>query len=112
MLSCGSEGRGLLLLSRCTIWLWYGCERVPGCLWQEDMARRKGVRWAPFGAGHSQELFRKAGRYHSRLQNIEYECWVFKDALPKPASLAELGVDEGDAYFWRLTFDPDTLQLL
>ncbi len=70
------------------------------------------MHWAPEGAGHIQELFRKAGRYHSRLQNIEYECWVFKDALPPPASLEELGVDTADAYFWRLTFDPETLQLL
>ena len=29
-----------------------------------------------------QELFRRPGRFHSRLQNIEYECWVHPRALP------------------------------
>ena len=29
-----------------------------------------------------QELFRRPGHFHSRLQNIEYECWVHPRALP------------------------------
>lgn len=76
------------------------------------MAKRKGRRWAPGPGRAQQELFRKAGSYHSRLQNIEYECWVFhKHLLPAP-KLAELGVEPGDASFWRLTFDPETLQIV
>jgi hypothetical protein len=59
-----------------------------------------------------QELYRKAGRHHSRLQNIEYECWVFKDALPPMEKLTALGIDPADAYFWRVIFDAETMDTL
>ncbi|KAL3136053.1 hypothetical protein ABBQ32_007083 [Trebouxia sp. C0010 RCD-2024] len=55
------------------------------------------------------ELFKKAGRSHSRLQNIEFECWVFKDSLPTEARLTELGIEKDNAYYSRITFDPKTL---
>jgi hypothetical protein len=76
------------------------------------MARRKGRRWAPGPGRARRELFRAAGAYHSRLQNIEYECWVFAGRLPPAHTLAQQRIDEGDAYFWRLTFDPATLQVV
>lgn len=48
-------------------------------------------------------------RSHSRLQNIEFECWVFKDSLPTEARLTELGIEKDNAYYSRITFDPKTL---
>ena len=56
-----------------------------------------------------QELFRKAGRYHSRLQNIEEECWVYKGQLPDGLLAGE---DHRDAYYWRKAFHPLTLEEL
>ena len=80
------------------------------CRQRWPSARGGGGRLAQ--GGRSRSCFRKAGSYHSRLQNIEYECWVFhKHLLPAP-KLAELGVEPGDASFWRLTFDPETLQIV
>ncbi|KAL0032654.1 hypothetical protein WJX79_000612 [Trebouxia sp. C0005] len=58
------------------------------------------------------ELLKKAGRSHSRLQNIEFECWVFKDKLPAEAKLAELAIEPDNAYYSRITFDPKTLDRL
>ncbi|CAL8460566.1 g95 [Coccomyxa elongata] len=80
----------------------------------EDLARKKGRPFARLEAKDTgeQELFRKAGRYHSRLQNIEYECWVFEGALPSQEELAGRDVELTDAYFWRSTFDPETLEIL
>lgn len=51
-------------------------------------------------------------RSHSRLQNIEFECWVFKDKLPAEAKLAELAIEPDNAYYSRITFDPKTLDRL
>ncbi len=51
-------------------------------------------------------------RSHSRLQNIEFECWVFKDKLPTEARLAELATEPDNAYYSRITFDPKTLDRL
>ena len=51
-----------------------------------------------------QELLKNCGRYHSRLQNVEYECWVYRNRLPRL-----LSVDPYNAYFWRRTYDPYTL---
>lgn len=81
---------------------------------QEVMARDKGRTFARLSAEDTgkQELFRKGGRYHSRLQNIEYECWVFQGKLPAEDQLSARGVDPTDAYFWRVTFNPETLQVL
>ena len=81
---------------------------------QEELARKKGRPFARLEAKDTgeQELFRKAGRYHSRLQNIEYECWVFEGALPSQEELAGRDVEVTDAYFWRTTFDPETLEIL
>ena len=51
-------------------------------------------------------------RSHSRLQNIEFECWVFKGSLPSEARLTELGIEKDNAYYSRITFDPKTLDKL
>lgn len=56
-----------------------------------------------------QELFRKAGRYHSRLQNIEEECWVYKGSLPGTQPGRRGSVRYSDVYFWRTAFHPLTL---
>lgn len=71
------------------------------------MARALGMDHIPCVVeGHTvEELFKRRGRYHSRLENIEYECWVYKDALP-----ADLGgKPKEDVYYWRVVFDPATL---
>jgi hypothetical protein len=80
---------------------------------QEDMAKRKGCEWKPpiGSTGTEQELYRKAGRYHSRLQNVEYECWVFQGALPPDEKLSEMGLNKADSYFWQTGFDPETLDV-
>ncbi|GMH33652.1 hypothetical protein BSKO_01486 [Bryopsis sp. KO-2023] len=51
-----------------------------------------------------QELIKKRGSYHSRVQNIEYECWIYYGRLPKNHGHGE------DAYFYRNTFEPVTLE--
>jgi len=51
-----------------------------------------------------QELIRRKGRFHSRVQNIEYECWIYKDNLPADHP------HEDDDYFYRITFDPVTME--
>lgn len=56
----------------------------------------------------AQELLRMAGRYHTRLQNIEEECWVYQEQLPQAVQVP--GPDLRDAYFWRRAFHPLTLQ--
>jgi hypothetical protein len=45
-------------------------------------------------------------------QNIEYECWMFKGALPPQEQLAAKDMEPTDAYFWRISFDPKTLETL
>lgn len=53
-----------------------------------------------------EELYKRRGRFHSRLENIEYECWVYKNTVP-----ADLGdKPRQDVYYWRVVFDPTTLQ--
>lgn len=32
------------------------------------------------GADEERELFRRPGRRHSRLQDVEYQCWVYRRA--------------------------------
>lgn len=49
-------------------------------------------------------------RSHSRLQNIEFECWVFKGAIAK--DLESMGIEKDNAYFSRVVFNPKTLQPL
>jgi len=51
-----------------------------------------------------QHLFKNKNRYHSRIINIEYECWIFKDDIP------EIWKPSPDAYFWKKAFDPDSLR--
>ena len=51
-------------------------------------------------------------RSHSRLQNIEFECWIFKESLPSEAKLTELGIEKDNAYYSRIMFDPKTLDKL
>lgn len=81
---------------------------------QEEMARGKGVGKCRLTAAGSsdQELYRKAGRHHSRLQNVEYECYLYRDALPPVQQLTASGIDPADAYSWRITFDPVTMKTL
>jgi hypothetical protein len=50
-------------------------------------ARGRGAAGVVPAGAAPQELFRRPGRFHSRLQNIEYECWVHERALPPPARL-------------------------
>lgn len=49
---------------------------------QEELARktRKDASIILAGAGEhaERELFRRAGRRHSKLQDVEYQCWVFR----------------------------------
>jgi len=51
-----------------------------------------------------QELIRRKGRFHSRVQNIEYECWIYKDQVPAN------NPHQDDDYFYRITFDPVTME--
>ena len=83
------------------------------------------------------ELFLKAGRVHSRLQNVEHECWLYRSALPPgvdkavsegeeergaapeappppppscpPSSVPPPG-KEDDAFYWRAVVDWRTLE--
>eukprot|EP00884_Botryococcus_braunii_P000848 jgi/Botrbrau1/10764/Bobra.180_2s0029.2 len=67
----------------------------------EGFAKKKGVDMKtllPRAAG-AQELFKSKGRFHSRCQNIDYECWVNHGSIP----------DHGETdnmYFWTHVFDP------
>lgn len=54
-----------------------------------------------------QELLRKRGRYHTPLANIEFDCWVWQDAIPEPLPH---DIDDENAYMYRFTFDPYTLE--
>ncbi|KAK9841993.1 hypothetical protein WJX81_003057 [Elliptochloris bilobata] len=83
-------------------------------LWDvEDLASQARARGrhpasvVPSGAG-PQELYRRPGRFHSRLQNVEYECWVHERAMP-PAERVQ--TPEDNTYFVRSTFDPDALRV-
>ena len=80
---------------------------------QEELAKKKTREWNPprGSTDSNQELYRKAGRYHSRMQNVEYECWVFQGALPSDEKLSEMGLNKADSYFWRTSFDPETLDV-
>lgn len=49
------------------------------------------------------ELLKKKGRYHSKLQNIEFECWIYNGELPKNLPPNQ------DAYYWKTMFDPETM---
>ena len=49
-------------------------------------------------------------RSHSRLQNIEFECWVFKDKLPLEPKLTDMGIEADTAFYGRPAFDPKTLE--
>ena len=51
-------------------------------------------------------------RYHTRVQNIELECWIFRNRLPSAVKLRERDLDEDDAYYWRVMLDPRTLHRL
>jgi hypothetical protein len=53
---------------------------------QEELARKEGKDASAIleGADEERELFRRAGRRHSRLQDIEYQCWVFRYASMLP----------------------------
>jgi len=50
-------------------------------------ARGRGAAGVVPAGAAPQELFRRPGRFHSRLHNVEYECWVHERALPPPARL-------------------------
>ena len=75
---------------------------------QRALARKKRQTWRPPPAAEANsddELFRKAGRYHSRLQNVETDCWIFRDKLPSKEVIAQKGIGE-NLFFWRVTFHP------
>ncbi|KAK9836658.1 hypothetical protein WJX74_005458 [Apatococcus lobatus] len=59
-----------------------------------------------------QELFKKQGRCHSRLENIEYECWVFPREFPEQQQLIKMlpQAYTNDLYYWRTMFNPVTFQ--
>lgn len=61
-----------------------------------------------------QELFKKQGRCHSRLENIEYECWVFPREFPDPQELVKKlpYVYTNDLYYWRTMFNPISFQVV
>jgi hypothetical protein len=90
--SCGtSGGREKFAISKLA-WLWVS---------QEGFAKKKGVDMKsilPRAAG-AQELFKRKGRFHSRCQNIEYECWVNHGSVPDHG-------ETDNAYFWTHVFDP------
>ena len=71
------------------------------------MARTLGLDSAPcIMPGHTmEELFKRRGRFHSRLENIEYECWVYRGALPQDIG----NKPKEDVYYWRVVFDPTNL---
>ncbi len=74
---------------------------------QESMARTLNLPEVPcIGDDHTDEqLFKRRGRFHSRLENIEYECWIYKDMVPE-----DIGdKPRQDVYYWRVMFDPATL---
>mmetsp|Transcript_22004 Transcript_22004/g.61076 ORF Transcript_22004/g.61076 Transcript_22004/m.61076 type:complete len:383 (-) Transcript_22004:616-1764(-) len=55
-----------------------------------------------------QELVKNKNRYHTRLSNIEYECWIYRDEVPEVWKVN--GVWSPDAYFWTICFDPETMR--
>ena len=61
-----------------------------------------------------QELFKKQGRCHSRLENIEYECWVFPREFPDQQELVKKlpHAYTNDLYYWRTMFNPITFQIV
>ena len=72
------------------------------------------IAWRPplaAKANPEDELFRKAGRYHNRLQNVEMDCWIFKDKLPSKEVIAQKG-NRRNVYFWRVSFSPTTLAIM
>jgi hypothetical protein len=74
-------------------------------LLQEDIAKKKGVDIKSLltRVAEPQELFKRFGRFHSRLQNIEYECWISHGVVPEVPGLP---AGDTDLYFWTSTFDP------
>ncbi len=65
-------------------------------------------------APSEQELFKKQGRCHSRLENIEYECWVFPRGFPNQEDLVKRlpFAYPADLYYWRTMFNPITFQMV
>jgi hypothetical protein len=55
------------------------------------------------------ELVRVARRVHSRLTNIECDCYVYESALPERPDGAPIA---NNSFFWRLTVHPITLRFL
>jgi hypothetical protein len=47
-------------------------------------------------------------RYHSRLQNVEFDAWVVADKLPEAAKKDP--ESHTNVYFWRHAFNPCTLE--
>lgn len=74
---------------------------------QDELAKKKGVdikSKLPRQAG-AQELFKRKGRFHSRLQNIEFECWISHGQLP------DKGGDADNMYYWTHVFDPADMSI-
>ena len=84
---------------------------------QEELARKAGKDHRQLigdAVPTEQELFKKQGRCHSRLENIEYECWVFPGGLPGQEELVKRlpHAYTNDLYYWRTMFNPTTMQVV
>uniref|UniRef100_A0A061S060 Uncharacterized protein n=2 Tax=Tetraselmis sp. GSL018 TaxID=582737 RepID=A0A061S060_9CHLO len=77
----------------------------------KGLSKKVGKPWEGLLGGRRlkpQELVKNKHRYHTRLINIEYECWIYKDCIPEIWNID--GDVSPDAYFWTLCFDPDTMR--
>ena len=66
------------------------------------------------GTPSEQELFKKQGRCHTRLENIEYECWIFLGGLPDQQELIKKlpFAYTNDLYYWRTMFNPVSFEIV
>lgn len=57
---------------------------------------------------HDAELVRVDRIVHSRIENIECDCYVHARALPQKSEKSPIA---DNCFFWRLSVDPDTLAI-
>ena len=74
------------------------------CLQAAHAAKKGVIDQALWNSEYAQELYKRRGCVHSRLQNIETDCWVYKGGVPEKLPPK---VKLEDVYFWRTAFDPD-----
>eukprot|EP01025_Chloroclados_australasicus_P059478 TRINITY_DN7520_c0_g3_i1.p1 TRINITY_DN7520_c0_g3~~TRINITY_DN7520_c0_g3_i1.p1 ORF type:complete len:476 (+),score=69.74 TRINITY_DN7520_c0_g3_i1:38-1429(+) len=61
------------------------------------------------GVAGERELFKRTGRTHSRLQNIEMECYIFNAPdIPDDLPLSK----RKESYYYKVMFNPYTLELV